>query len=94
VGESERAALRALSDQFNVRLLFAIQESGKYLADVQITLMDASGRPILDAVARGPWFFAQLPPGAYRVQVQAQNRIQQQTVRVNDSRQARLNFYW
>jgi hypothetical protein len=94
VGASERAELRALSSQFNLRLLFAMQGSGNYLADVRVNIMDQNGRPVLDAEADGPWFFAQLPPGSYQVRVSNRNEIQQKTVRIRDSRQARLNFYW
>jgi hypothetical protein len=94
IGESERDELNALSNQFNLRLLFAMQGSGNYLADVQVDIMDESGKTVLSAESQGPWFFAQLPPGAYRVQVSVLNQTQQQTVRVSGSRQSRLNFYW
>lgn len=94
VGESERAELRALSDRFNLRLMFAMQDSGKYLADVRVNIMDQSGRPVLDAEAQGPWFFAQLPPGSYQVRVSTRNETQQQTVSVGDSQRAWLSFYW
>jgi hypothetical protein len=94
VGESERDELNALSSQFNLRLLFAMQGSGDYLADVQVNIRDQSGNMVLNAESRGPWFFAQLPPGAYRVEVSVLNQIQQQTVRMSGSRQSRLNFYW
>jgi hypothetical protein len=94
VGEGERDELHALSNQFNLRLLFAMQGSGDYLADVQVNIMDESGKTTLNAQSQGPWFFAQLPPGAYRVQVSVLNQTQQQTVRVSGSRQSHLNFYW
>lgn len=94
VGEGERAELNALSNQFNLRLLFAIQGSGDYLADVQVNIMGEDGRTALSAQSQGPWFFTQLPPGAYRVEVSVLNQTQQQTVRVTGSRQSHLNFYW
>lgn len=94
VGEGERAELNALSNQFNLRLLFAMQGSGDYLADVQVNIMDEDGRTALSAQSQGPWFFTQLPPGAYRVEVSVLNQTQQQTVHVTGSRQSHLNFYW
>jgi len=94
VGEGERDELNALSGQFNLRLLFAAQGSGDYLADVQVDIMRESGETILSAQSQGPWFFAKLSPGAYRVKASVLNQTQQQTVRVAGSRQSRLNFYW
>jgi hypothetical protein len=94
VGESERAELNALSGQFNLKLLFAMQGSGDYLADVQVNVLDARGALVLSTPSQGPWFLAQLPSGAYTVEVAAFGQTQRQTVRIDGSRQARLHFYW
>jgi len=94
IGAGEREELNALSSQFNLRLLFAMQDSGDYLADVQVNIMDAHGAVILRTESYGPWFFAQLPPGAYTVEVAASGQTQRQTTRIDRSHQARLNFYW
>ncbi|MEI2781121.1 MAG: carboxypeptidase regulatory-like domain-containing protein [Candidatus Competibacter sp.] len=67
VGEGERAELDALSNQFNLRLLFAMQGSGEYLSAVRVTILDARGGTVLTAESKGPWFFAQLAPGEYTV---------------------------
>ncbi len=93
VGEGERAELNALSSEFNLRLLFAMQGSGDYLAEVRVNVLDSRGRVILSAQAQGPWFFAQLPPGMYTVEVGAIDQIQRQTVRVG-THQSPLSFYW
>lgn len=93
VGESERAELEALSGQFNLRLLFAMQGSGDYLADIRVRILDPSGAVVLSAESNGPWFFTQLPPDAYTVEVSALGQSQRQTTRVGP-RQSRLNFYW
>lgn len=94
VGESERAELNVLSQQFNLRLLFAMQGSGDYLSDVRVNIIGARGETILSAKSNGPWFFAQLPPGVYTVDVDAMGRTQGQTVRISNARQSHLNFYW
>jgi hypothetical protein len=93
VGEDERAELEALSGQFNLRLLFAMQGSGDYLADVRVRILDPSGAVVLSAESKGPWFFAQLPPDTYTVEVSALGQSQRQTARIGP-RQFRLNFYW
>lgn len=94
IGEGERVELDALSSQFNLRLLFAQHGSGNYLADVRVRILNSRGEAVLNAGSEGPWFFAQLPPGAYTVEVGASEQTQRQTVRIQGSRQSRLNFYW
>ena len=93
IGVSEREELNALSHQFNLRLLFAVQ-AGNYLADVRVNISDTRGETVFSAKSEGPWFFVQLPPGAYTVDVDALGRTQGQTVRISGGRQSRLNFFW
>jgi hypothetical protein len=98
VGEGERAELDALSNQFNLRLLFAMQGSGEYLSAVRVNIRDARGEMVLTAESKGPWFFAQLAPGDYTVEAsvpgQAQQQPQRQTAHIEGSRQSRLDFRW
>lgn len=98
VGEGERAELDALSNQFNLRLLFAMQGNGEYLSAVRVNIRDARGETVLTAESKGPWFFAQLAPGNYTVEAsvsgQAQQQPKRQTVRIGGSRQSRLDFRW
>ncbi len=98
VGEGERTELNALSSQFNLRLLFAMQDSGEYLSAVRVNIQDARGGTILSAESKGPWFFAQLAPGDYTVEAsatdQASRQPQRQTVHIEGSGQSRLDFRW
>ena len=97
VGEGERAELEAMSNQFNLRLLFAMQGSGEYLSAIRVNILDARGATILSAESKGPWFFAQLAPGDYTVETsvpgQAQQQSQRQTVHIKHSGQSRLDFH-
>ncbi len=94
VGEDERAELNALSSRFNLRLLFAMQSSGSYVADVRVNIRDERGGLALVAKSKGPWFFAALPPGTYTIEAEASGSVQRQTVRIGGTAQSRLNFYW
>jgi len=98
VGDSERTELDALSHQFNLRLLFAMQGSGEYLAAVRVDIRDTRGGNVLTAESQGPLFFAQLPPGHYVVDVSAPGQglqqPQRQEVHIGDSGQSRLDFRW
>ncbi len=99
VGESERSELNALSSQFNLHLLFATQGSGEYLSAVQVNILDTNHGSILSAESKGPWFYAQLPPGDYTVQVtptesRGHGQTQEKTVHLDRSGQAKFDFYW
>lgn len=93
IGLSERDELRALSGQFNLQLMFAMQGSGDYLADIQVRILDSRGAAILNATSQGPYFLAQLPTGNYTVEVSVLGQTQRQQARVG-TRQYQLNFYW
>jgi hypothetical protein len=98
VGEDERTEIEALASQFNLRLMFAKQDSGEYLSDVQVSIREERGGTILDARSEGPLFFAQLPAGDYRVEAtpsgMPDRMPQSKTVHVGSSGQTRLDFYW
>lgn len=95
VGEGERAELDALSNQFNLRLLFAMQGSGEYLSAVRVTILDARGGTVLTAESKGPWFFAQLVPGDYTVEAGVpEAQPQRQAAHIERSGQSRLDFRW
>lgn len=93
IGLSGRDQLRALSPQFSLRLMFAMQGSGNYLAGVQVRILNSRGAVVLDATSEGPYFLAQLPPGNYTVEVSALGQTQRQTARIGQQ-QSRLNFFW
>lgn len=93
IGEGERTELGALSGQFNLKLLFAMQGSGDYLADLQVRILDSRGGVVLNAKSDGPWFFARLAPGTYTVEVSALGQAQRQTARIGSSA-SQLYFYW
>ncbi|MBK1642750.1 hypothetical protein CKO12_12900 [Chromatium okenii] len=99
VGESERNELKALSSQFNLHLLFATQGSGEYLSAVRVNILDARNTQVLTAESRGPWFYVQLPPGDYSLEVtptgrRGQDETQRQNVHLDGSGQAHFDFYW
>jgi hypothetical protein len=99
VGEGERSDLDALSSQFNLHLMFATQGSGEYLSAVQVTILDANQSPVLSAESKGPWFYAQLPPGDYSVEVtptglRGEDQTQRKAVHLDGSNHSQMDFYW
>lgn len=94
VGYDERDRLEAVKSQYNLRLLFAISGAGSYLSGVKVRIQDAKGATTLDTVSNGPWFFAQLPPGAYTLTLDNQGQVQQRSVNVLPQRATVENVYW
>src|SRR5262245_25871114 len=66
VGHDERERMMQRYRDYNLHLGFA-EPDGSYLAGVAVTAQDEGGRVVLASVADGPFLFASLQPGSYRV---------------------------
>ena len=94
VGQEQQERVEALAAQgYTLKLVFAEQGTGAYLADVRVNVADASGHTLLDANADGPAFLARLPEGDYKVTVEHRGMRQTRIVHAA-SRSARAVFYW
>ncbi len=67
IGLEERAAIDAKAKDFNLKLVFAMT-SREYLSDIQVHIQEPSGKVLLSAQSKGPWFLVKLPEGQYTVQ--------------------------
>jgi hypothetical protein len=94
VGADEEAAMQQLRPQYRLRMLFAVQGGGDYLADVPVTIADPKGRTLLEATAQGPFFYANLPAGTYRVTATSDGRAITRTVTVPETGAVEERFYW
>lgn len=92
VSDQEQAAIKEWGDRFNLKVLMALEE-GNYLSDVDIRISDAQGNTVLETVSRGPFLYAELPPGTYTVTARAQGEVQEQTAQVGQG-QAQVDLRW
>jgi hypothetical protein len=92
-GDEDRAALKAVESQYNLRLLFAAR-GGDYLAGIGVTLADGGGNSVLDTVADGPIFYAHVPPGRYKLTVSNQGQSQSHDITIGASGVVSQDFYW
>lgn len=68
VGQAERAQLHAARTQYDLWVTTVARGSGAYLADARLEVQDTlRNRPVLTDDMAGPWLFAALPRGQYRV---------------------------
>jgi hypothetical protein len=93
VGSDSALAMRQIEGGYNLRLLFAVQGSGEYLADVRVKLVDHKGHTVLDAVSDGPYFFAKLRPGRYQVVADNGGTVISRSVDVGEHAVSQ-SFYW
>jgi hypothetical protein len=66
---------------------------------VRVTILDAHWSPVLTAESKGPWFYAQLPPGNYSVEATPTGRpgegqTQRKAVPLDGSSRSKMDFYW
>ncbi len=94
VGDEEEREMQAMQGQYPLRLLFAVKGRGNYLADVDVTIRDRQGRTVLATTSDGPFLYADVPPGAYRVTAVSAGREMTQSVTVPQRGAVQERFYW
>ena len=66
VGINERTAMDSRADEYNLKLVFE-NHAGMYVGKVEVAIEDSSGKTAIRMEDAGPWFFANLPAGRYKV---------------------------
>jgi hypothetical protein len=64
VSLNARDNLRTQERDANAKFVFALN-TGNYVADVHVKVVDSKGKVVIDDVSNGPWLLAKLPPGSY-----------------------------
>lgn len=93
VGADSIDQLNAITGNFNLKLVFALQ-SGNYVSDVQVVIADAQGKTVLDALSAGPWFLAKLPAGQYQVVATFGGKAVKRQVKIGKARLQSVDFRW
>lgn len=94
VGIDEGDALRAVRDQYNLHLLFAVDGKGEYVSDVTVRIADESDRTLLETLSSGPHLFLRVQPGRYRITAAYGGLTMRKTVTVGAGRGAYVSLYW
>jgi len=91
VGDVEERELRAMAKDFNLAVTLATPD-GHFLGGARIRILDAAGRPLVEADADGPLFFARLPAGGYAVEATTAGRTERENVSIADGKRADIRF--
>jgi len=101
VGKEEADALKQQSADYALTLEFASSRSaegdtspGAYIADVQVDIRDARGRPMLNTTSTGPLLLVRLPAGDYTVVADWNGVRKQHTVDLPEGARRHVVFMW
>ncbi|WP_174873087.1 carboxypeptidase-like regulatory domain-containing protein [Vogesella oryzae] len=94
IGHEQQQAMSAVQSGYNLRLTFARPKSGEYLADVRVMITDSKQNSVLDTVANGPFLYARLPAGNYKVTAMFEGQQQSRKVSVGAYQQPPQVFYF
>jgi hypothetical protein len=84
IGANEAEAMKRVASEFDLMLTFAAS-NGAYLADVNVDVADARGKPMLNTTCGGPIMLVDFDKGGkYRVRAEAGQHIVTRTVQVRD----------
>lgn len=96
VGELRAQAFERAAGKYPLALEFirAAKPRDEFLADVAVTITDASGTAVLTTTAEGPFLLAKLPPGEYQVSATFERSTQERAVKIGDTGHRRIVFEW
>lgn len=86
--------LASMSGEYNLQLVFAMQGSGEYLADIRVLIADVKDRPLLEAESPGPLFYVRLPTGTYRISADFHGTSLRKSVLVTGRGLQSVYFHW
>ena len=93
VSLNARDAMRTQERDANVKLVFALN-TGNYVSDVQVKVVDSKGKAVIDDVSNGPWLLAKLPPGSYTATATYNGKPLTQKFSVGKSGLRTTQFRW
>ncbi|WP_434602540.1 carboxypeptidase regulatory-like domain-containing protein [Pseudomonas sp. Z4-7] len=93
IGEDEARAI-GQAKGYNLHMTFAIGPENKYVPDVDVTVLNASGQTLLTLSDAGPLVYVQLPPGKYSVVATRNGEERRDTADLGSGAARKLVFHW
>lgn len=82
IGVEERAAFDAERGRYNLRVAF-VESDGDYVASVAVRLSSPDDRTVYyEARTEGPFLFARLEPGSYRLEASYEGLVQERVLNI------------
>lgn len=93
VGADERQEILAKERDHNLKIVVA-DDSGDFLADVQVVIESAKKEQMLNATMAGPILLAKLPPGTYTIKATSDEKTLTKSVTVPAQGLRTIDFRW
>ena len=93
VGADARQELLVKEPDYNLKII-AADQSGDYLADVQVVIESAQKERVLDTTMDGPILLAKLAPGTYTITATSEARTLTQAVTIAAQGLRQADFRW
>ncbi|WLG95525.1 carboxypeptidase regulatory-like domain-containing protein [Pseudomonas sp. FP198] len=93
IGEDEARAI-GQAQGYNLHMTFAIGPENKYVPDVDVNVLNASGQTLLTLSDAGPLVYVQLPPGKYSVVATRNGEERRDTADLGSGAARKLVFHW
>jgi hypothetical protein len=96
IGIDESTAMKNAASKYSLELVFSAKAgaSAAYLANVHVKVSDRAGKTVIDTVAQGPYFLANLPDGNYKVEVSSKDVTKTAQTTLKKGSHQRLVFSW
>lgn len=95
VGQEELCQIKSMRSGYNLHLLFAEAPSSQFLADIPVRIVDQTGTAVLETRAQGPYLYARLVPGSYKILAENGDRTQIRQVRIPSyAKPVAVTFMW
>lgn len=94
VGQEEVCQIKAMKSDYNLHLMFSETPSNNYLAFIPVRIFDAQGTEVLSTTSDGPYLYARLSPGNYRIIAENEDRSISRSVHIGKGRAASVQFAW
>ncbi len=96
IGLDESTAMKGEMKHWPLAMQFAEREGkrAEYVSDVRVAVTDPKGHTTMKAVSQGPFLFADVRPGTYKVAATLDNKTMRQTVEVKKGVPVKLSFVW
>lgn len=92
IGEDEVRAFREVAPKYNLRITLA-SKAGHYLSDINVRITSGT-RLVLAVRTEGPFLFARVPPGSYRIAARDRHETIKKEVVVPRQGGVDVHFYW
>jgi hypothetical protein len=92
VGLDEQMEMNSMAKNYNVKMVFA-EAPRDYVTGVTVKIEDHRGKVLLETTSSGPWFFAKLSQGDYRLVASFHHHQEMKNLNVASGHQT-VEFFW